>query len=530
MKINSTYIFIIVVFFSLNTTIFGQISERTARVLSEQFLQSANSKYFIDNYKKLKIEDYSDVFVFQLEPVGFIIVSSKEIDNPILGFSLENNFSFDKNNIEIVSSFLDQNQDRNQKVFDRIPDSEPVGPLLKSLFGQVNCYDNDDKLINVSNLYTPNNYAPGCVAISLATLLHYYQWPLIGVGEHTYNDNLGSSRGVYTANFDETEYDWDNVLDRYNYKNSTEAQRSALGELVFHAAIALDMNFEYNGATSNISRIPNVGEKYFRFNTKRVPATSFVFWKVVDSNLVHKMPVIFSISASNGAGHSIVCDGFKFKNGDEYHHVNMGWWGTSNGWYRIKNGFSVGGYNKIDHGLINFIPIPMMNKPIVSSDSSELEINWVVSNVLIPEAFELQFKTDTSNWTKIADTITTNDFVFTVDPSVKEYSFRVKSEIDGKWYPDNWSNVVIYKKKSTSTVEGFEKPLMLYPNPCKDILNIELECESRVTFISLNGKVFYEDIHTGNTIISTENIEKGIYIVRVQNGTKSYVTKLVKID
>lgn len=538
MKQNVTYkvinlILIVVVFFSLKHTAFGQLSsERKAYATCNEFIKkSVQSKsYKIKNLNRLILNDTSQVFVLSLNPIGFVIISKSSIDNPILGFSFENDFSFNEDQLQIVSSILENTIQSKQKISPRNITSDKVDPLIKSLFGQVNCYDNDDNLINVSNLYTPNNYAPGCVAISLSTLLHYYQWPLVGMGNHTYNDNKGASTGVYTADFSLTEYNWDDILNRYRYKNSTIAQRQALGELVYQTAVALDMNFEYNGATSNISKIPNTGKKYFRFIAKRVPATSLLFWKAVDSNLVHKMPVIFSISASNGAGHSIVCDGFKFDNGTEYHHVNMGWWGTSNGWYSIKNGFNVGGYNKIEHGLINFIPVPMILEPQVSVDSQDLEIHWVVSNTITPNAFELQFKTDTSNWVKISDTLTSSSFKIEIDDAVKEYSFRVRAKIEGKWYSDSWSNISVYKKNTTAVLSDDLDAINIYPNPCNDIVNINLEHKYQVSLFSMDGNRLYDKNLSGNSIISMKEYDNGIYILKIQKGSKIIIKKLVKMN
>jgi len=508
------------------------VSGQEASIIAQEFVKAKDILYTIKpgNAHKLVSGGITLGYIYNLNPRGFVLVSTKT--SAILGFSLDNDFDYSKYNTEIISALLGTNAGQNEGDFigKTNPEVQTVGPLIKSLFGQVNCYDDNDKLINVSNLFTPNNYAPGCVAISLTTMLHHYQWPIVGMGSHTYQDKYGSSRGTYSVDFEKDTIEWSSILNKYRYQQTTQKQREALGHLVYNSAVALDMDFEYNGSTSNINRIPNTGKKYFRFISREVPASSFIFWKVVDSNLVHKMPVIFSISASNGAGHSIVCDGFKIENGVEYHHVNMGWWGNSNGWYNIKSGFNVGGYNKINHAIIDFLPVPMMNEPVVFDDSSRLEINWSTSDKLFHDAFELQLKTDTSNWTKISDTLTSKSYIIDIDQKVKEYSFRVRSKINSKWYTDSWSNTTKYKKTSTSVTEGVLMKFKVYPNPCKDRLHIELRNKSRISLLSLNGEVFYDGIHTGNTVISTGNIKKGFYILKIQNALQTYSVKLVKID
>ncbi len=525
--------FLIIAFFFSKSIITGQVfSEYKASSIAENFVNHYSNNianYNIKGAKLIDLGENNSVYLFQLNPIGFLLVSANNFD--VIGFSFENNFSLKESKLKLVSSFLNEekNTHRQTDLF-RNPNNRTVGPLVKSLYGQVNCYDNDDKLINVSNLFTPNNYAPGCVAVSLSTLLQYYQWPIKGMGKHKYSDNKGSSNGTYQVDYGKTEYEWENILDRYNYKNTSLKQREALGELVYHSAVALDMDFEFNGSTSNVNRIPKAGKNYFRFIAREVPASSFIFWKTVDSNLVHKTPVIFSISASNGAGHSIVCDGFKYDNGSEYHHVNMGWWGTSNGWYKIRNGFKVGGYNKIDHGIIDFIPTPMLNELQINNDSTEFSITWNVSKVLLPETFELQYKTDESGWTKISDTLTAHYFSMDIDPEIKEYTFRVKAKVNGKWYTDSWSNTVKYIKHSTANDDVFVGKADFYPNPFHNQINIKLNGEYTISLYSSEGRLIYSKIESGMCIVKTNNLPKGMYILKLQNKSKLFVSKLIKPD
>jgi hypothetical protein len=288
------------------------------------------------------------------------------------------------------------------------------------------------------------------------------------------------------------------------------------------------MDFEYNGSTSNVSRIPATGKNYFRFIAKRVSATSPVFWKAVDSNLIHNIPVIFSISASNGAGHSIVCDGFKIENNQEYHHLNMGWWGSSNGWYKIKDNFNVGGYNKIDHGLINFLPVPMIFDPEVLDDSTRLLISWLVSEKIFPNAFEIQIKMDDSNWKSISDTLNTTSFSLKLDENIKEYSFRIRSKIDGKWYDDSWSNIVTYRQKSTATYDIYDRNITIWPNPFKENLNIDVKNQFSVDIYSINGDLIYQNSSKNKISIPSNHWKDGIYIVKIIREKQVKYLKIVK--
>ena len=478
-------------------------------------------------------------YEYDLLPQGFIIISPFDIDNSIMAYSYENDFSSENEIYEISLNILEginevDQHTKSNDLITRNPATE-IGPLVKSLFGQVNCRDANGNIVNVSNLYTPNHYAPGCVAVSLATMMDYYQWPVLGQGEHIDNDNKGSSRGKYKAVFSETQYDWEHILNRYNNKNTTKQEKEALGLLVYHAAIALDMDFEYNGSTSNVNRIPGTGKNYFRFNAKYASASSPIFWKTVDSCIVHEIPVVFAISATNGAGHSIICDGVRFENGNStFHHLNMGWWGSSNGWYRVKSSFNAGGYSKIDGGTINFLPVPEIYDINVNNDSTYLTAYWRYSTVLRPEAFELQAKYDDGNWNTISDSLSRDSLNITLNSFEKTAQFRIRAKLLGKYSNDSWSNTIEFKKQTSSNTDITNNSLIeIYPNPFKDHFELKNNGNTPFEIIIINSMsqkiVFYKKNLETTETINTYNWIPGEYIVLIRN-EKLSLQKIIKID
>ncbi|HHH54919.1 MAG TPA: hypothetical protein ENK91_14750, partial [Bacteroidetes bacterium] len=446
---------------SQNIIIPVDIATQKANLFLEKLKIDKNIDITLKDTNPLKlIKDNKLIgYKYDLVPQGFIITSPFDLDNSIMAYSYENDFSVENEGFEISLTILEKINEVDQNsiksnIINRSP-AEEVGPLVSSLFGQVNCHDENDKIINVSNLFTPNHYAPGCVAISLATMLDYFEWPITGIGEHIDRDRAGLSKGDYKAEFDKVNYDWDNILDRYNYRNSTNEQRRALGLLAYHCAVALDMDFEYNGSSSNVNRIPSAGENYFRFYAKYASATSPIFWKTVDTNIVHGFPVVFAISAgSNAIGHSIVCDGVRIENGEStFHHLNMGWWGSSNGWYRVKTNFNAGGYNTINGGTINFFPIPEINDLNINQDSTVLTVYWRYSTILPPESFELQAKYDDGNWIAFSDTLTNDSLNISLDTFNKNIKFRIRAKFLGRYINDSWSNTMEFKKQTDSNEE-----------------------------------------------------------------------------
>ena len=478
-------------------------------------------------------------FKYDLLPQGFVIVSPYDKDNAIMAYSYENNFSTKNNIYEISLNILEGISDADQytkkeKIVSRSPVTE-FGPLVKSLFGQINCHDASGNIVNVSNLYTPNHYAPGCVAVSLATMLDYYHWPVQGVGEHTDKDRSGQSRGNYAAKFNKTLYDWEHIRHRYNYVNTTIQEKKALGLLVYHAAIALDMDFEYNGSTSNVNKIPDTGKNYFRFTTKYASSSSPIFWKTVDSCIVHKIPVAFAISGSGGIGHSIICDGVRFENGNStFYHLNMGWWGSSNGWYRVKDNFNASGYSKVNGGTINFLPIPEIYDAIINTDSTVLTAYWRYSTVLPPESFELQAKYDNGNWTTLSDSLSQDSLNIVLDSFENKIQFRIRAKLLGKYSNDSWSNIFEFKKYINSNLDlSNNSPIKIFPNPFKDQINIYNKKNSSFDLTILNTQtqevIFHKEKSQNTKKINTQNWIPGMYIIMIRNDKLS-LQKIIKTD
>jgi len=494
---------------------------------AENFIHknAPSSVFSIKQIDKENVNKKIQISIVRLKPRGFIIISSDPI-KPVWAFSFENNFdtSFDKlgTTKTLLSDISHQKPEIKHKKQSR--KQETLGPFVQTLWGQVNCYDKNNHLINVTNYYTPDHYAAGCVAISMSTLLHFYRWPIKGTGTFTDNDNKGSSTGSYSVDFSKSAYDWENMLDRYRYKTSTLIQRQAAGKLAFEAAVALGMDFEQNGSTSNVNKIPSVSKNHLRFDGVERTPSSNIFWPMLDSNIAHGIPVIFAVKANNGAGHSIVCDGLKIDdNGDCYYHLNMGWWGNSNGWYRIRDSWNSGGYTSITDAVFYFLPIPELNTPYAQTGENKVIIRWRYPAKAQVEAFELQEKTNNENWISLDNTIQDTFYTVDVHPDQQQY-FRLRAKVAGRWPFDDWSNV----EKITLDVSGvndhtIDTPMEISPNPVSDKLNIHFNTTflwAEITIIDINGKkIAYKKLNhvDSEMAINVDNLRRGIYFVRIIN-------------
>lgn len=507
-------------------------NEPHTNIVAAQFIhkQDLSQQYDIVTHNELSFEKESkaSINIYNLSPQGFIIISS--INSKILGYSFEHNLDISK--VRELLEFLAKTQSLSEKNKADV-ENQIWGPYVHIMWGQVNCSDNAGHTINVTNLFTPSHYAPGCVAISQSTLLRHYQWPPRGVGVSSYTDNQGSSRGTYTVDCENTEYDWSNALERYRNKSSEDIEREAAGTVAYQSAVSLSMDFEYNGSTSNVNRIPSALAHHFRYTALYKSKSSGSFWTILDSNMVWAKPCVLAVENSSGGGHSVVCDGLKIEDGEYYYHLNMGWWGTSNGWYQIRSGFNAGGYNYILGATMNVIPEPMLEAPVVLDNSPMTQLSWRYPENGHAEAFEVQRSMDGGSWETITSTVT--DTTLTIFPTEDHtYDYRARAVVNnGRVYANSWGETVRLIRQYTGIEEQALDQIKVYPSPFNTELNIALDTQqstpTHVFVYNIHGaKVFEEMARAQEININTSNWKTGLYFIELTNGTATKTIKSLK--
>lgn len=548
-SVKNTILTLLLSFFVITAIYSQSIGLERAYYTAKEFISQADKKQHKENSVNYNdsylISDNNEplAFVFNLSPHGFIIISAFEYSNPVMGFSLIDNlppeneisgnpvFSVIKN---ISNSRIEVLKTNMTEVLKNSMDDIIYGPYVYTLWGQVNCHNNSGQLINVTNYYTPNHYAAGCVAISLSTLLHYYKWPVVGEGYHEYYDGLGSSTGWYSADFGNTYYKWSLMKNKYNNQASTDPEREAAGELAFHAAVSLDMNFEYNGSTSNVNKIPSTGSNYFRFYSFYKQESSSVFWQRLDKNIIEANPVILAVENNSGGGHSVVCDGLWIKNdGSRWYHLNMGWWGSGNGWFTIQDGFNAGGYTTILGGVLDFIPVAYLHNAQMHIDTNMFTLNWQYSHTIDVDAFEVQQNINSGGWETITDDYQDTSLLIVVNNPADIHSYRVRAKVNDYWYPSTWSNVVqLDILTNNEEFKAVPDHVVVYPSPFSDYLKVKSFGSSKpelVNVFDLTGNLIFSS-ETSDDVkeINTSDWGKGIYFIEITYQNKKITRKVIK--
>lgn len=291
------------------------------------------------------------------ESSGFVIVSGDNSLPEILGYTESGDYVEE----EMAPAFFEM-MDGFVKAVERAraagapactatkvaADRVAIQPLIQSHWKQGAPYNNRAPFITG----TTKRAVTGCACTAAAMVLHYFQNDLT-------NELLASTK-IYTkgdAPVTEeypagTPLKWDLMLNSYSGSYPSEMADAVA---LFNAALGAALELKYGSSTSGtISSMPNVFDKYFKVNGKceyqnKTTLTQEQWDQRIYDNLSNKQPIIYRGTSDSGGGHAIILDGYT-PSGDLY-HFNMGWGGSSDGYYTLSKEDGVGGYSN-NQGLV----------------------------------------------------------------------------------------------------------------------------------------------------------------------------------
>lgn len=274
---------------------------------------------------------------------GFAIIANDDRFNAVLGYS---HSKFDDANMPpalkawmaAVDEALKENLDNGVTPVPAVelrssdyPAS--VDPLLSTSWDQSAPYNT----VVVQKL--GGDYPTGCVATAMAQVMKYHAWPDTGSDFHSYRcQPEGATRAIkLSANFGNTTYQWDNMLDMYdtNQHNYTSEQADAIATLMFQCGVSVDMQYNLDGSGAYINQASKALREYFRYNTKfytRDIYTKSEWMDIIYAELANNGPILYGGVTPSNAGHAFVFDGY---DADGLVHVNWGWSGSGNGYYDV---------------------------------------------------------------------------------------------------------------------------------------------------------------------------------------------------
>lgn len=341
----------------------------------------------------IRVETFTDkygepvYYIIYLEPSGFVIVPADDLVEPIIGFAEEGSYNPSDDSpfgalltkdlngrlaavrstvgllavnpqttltyTQMKWNYLLSLAEASEGEFglmgvnpDKVSDI-CVAPMNSAIWSQrdacgYKCY----------NMYTSNNYPCGCVAVTLAQLMRFHQYP---TEPNDYDPNEADEKRRFLITWFDSDsfslviepmflrggdgnggpYEWNKMPDLPSC-NTTLTQRQAVGAICYDAGIACDMLYTEWGSSSNMSNARLALLEVFNYSSaiegcydtndiKNIPGEKLE--KMINPNLDAGNPVFFGIFDEQELmeGHAILCDGYGYNASKIYHHLNMGW-------------------------------------------------------------------------------------------------------------------------------------------------------------------------------------------------------------
>lgn len=288
------------------------------------------------------------MYIYNHGDNGFVIVSGEDTAEPILAYSTDGAFKAEGMPAQIrewLQTYADEMKYATTHTAVRTFEApvhtakanlpSAVSPIMKyngtPIQWEQNSPFNDD-----CPKHQGYNSVAGCVATALGQIMYYHRWPEKGAGgTKTY---ITATYGISESyNFSNATFNFDNMLPKYLSKQYTEEQGKAVADFTHAIGVAVQMDYAPEGSGAKSLDVGNAMVKYFNYdkNIHYVMRDFFDLdeWlEMIKTEISQGRPICYA-GTSTSVGHQFVFDGYDANN---LVHVNWGWAGMSDGYYRLS--------------------------------------------------------------------------------------------------------------------------------------------------------------------------------------------------
>lgn len=219
-----------------------------------------------------------------------------------------------------------------------IPSRHYVAPLLPTLWNQKTPYNAQCPIYNKSDGTSSGvRSATGCVATALGQMMALYRYPAATKKDiPSYSFSSGGKSIKMDAIAKGTTIDWAHIKDTYGGSYTT-AEADAIARLM--VIVGTSCNMVYGAASgsnmqSGVQMLREVmGYDESVRNVCRTSYTQAEWVALLYNEVAEGRPVGYRANSAVSGGHAFVIDGYDT---DDLFHVNWGWGGASNGFFRIS--------------------------------------------------------------------------------------------------------------------------------------------------------------------------------------------------
>jgi hypothetical protein len=317
---------------------------------AERLLQMGNREVFCMVAKDELLESYPVnqpvlAYIIKYTPKGFVVVSGDDRIEPIMVCSVVSEFRWDQPERNFLRHYLGKvmpalwsgmplqvhenwiwlrrkmSEKRSEVTYDDI--GRAIYVLWETVPWDQRGYYDDTCRAHNGNEAVPT----GCVATAMAIKMKFHNWPPFGVGAHAYSDTVGDVQFDHNVNFGNQSYDWASTPD-----TCLTAPNADVARIMYHAGVSVDMNYEVDGSGANTMKVADAMNDHFLYYGTVSDSGSWSVHEVCLSiSVIGKLP-----AQIGGWGHSVIVDGYRTDQTNQW-HINCGWSGANNAWYRLDS-------------------------------------------------------------------------------------------------------------------------------------------------------------------------------------------------
>ena len=274
------------------------------------------------------------------EGAGFVIVSGDDALPELVAYSDQTSFPSEGEIHPALSGFLDtyasmveavRNGEEVVTMSQRVDAAVPVvEPLCKTQWSQGNPYN------ALCPLDEGKRSMVGCVALAMAQIMKYHEWPLHGTGKVSYTPS--TVKELQVVDFSQSTYQWKVMLNTTAELKADAEAAEAVAKLCYDCGVSSRM--EYGAEESGTYDDYAIQSMYENFGYKASTiqilyrdcfATQQEWNAIWKAELDAGRPILYS-GLSKSGGHEFIIDGYD-SNG--FVHVNWGWGGDFDAFYDI---------------------------------------------------------------------------------------------------------------------------------------------------------------------------------------------------
>ena len=270
---------------------------------------------------------------------GFVIMASDDCADEVLGYADSGTFNPDdipdnmeeflKGYVEEIEYARARNARTNSGNNDVEMTRKVVAPLIQTHWNQRDPYNQLCFTSSGAQAVT------GCVATALAQVMYYHKWPQDAT--NTIPDNYD----LYPdPDLPPTTFRWNKMKPVYiNTGKDDEEAENAVAELMLYCGHAVNMRYGTGASSASPYYIPGALKDYFGYPNApqyvyRSSYTTEEWDELIYNELKCGRPVLYGANTSAaGSGHEFICDGY---DGHGLYHINWGWGGQSDGYFRLQ--------------------------------------------------------------------------------------------------------------------------------------------------------------------------------------------------